>query len=48
MSDDTYQGTDLALGDMRPAVHLIHSWTEDAIKVVGARPLCAAWYVAVS
>ncbi|MEC8513211.1 MAG: DUF1553 domain-containing protein [Planctomycetota bacterium] len=38
--DDTYQGTDLVLlGDMRPAVHLIHSWTEDAIKVVGARPL---------
>ena len=49
--DDTYQGTDLVLlGDMRPAVHLIHSWTEDAIKVVGARPLVrGAWqHVAVS
>lgn len=39
-SDATYRGTDLVLlGDMRPAVHLIHSWTGDALKVVGKRPL---------
>lgn len=38
--DSTYQGTDLVLlGDMRPAVHLISSWTQDALKVVGERPL---------
>ncbi|MEZ6017084.1 MAG: DUF1553 domain-containing protein [Planctomycetota bacterium] len=37
---DRYRGTDLILlGDMRPAVHLIHEWTANAIKVVGVDPL---------
>ena len=49
--DDTYQGTDLVLlGDMRPAVHLIHSWPSNAIKVTAKRPLRqGAWsHVGVS
>ena len=34
--DDTYRGTDLVLLDtMQPAVHLIHSWPSNGIKVVG-------------
>lgn len=38
--DDRYRGTDLVLlGDMRPAVHLIHAWNSRAIKVVGVEPL---------
>ncbi|MEM9381232.1 MAG: DUF1553 domain-containing protein [Planctomycetota bacterium] len=38
--DDGYRGTDLVLmDDLRPAVHLIHTWTANAIKVVGAAPL---------
>lgn len=40
VDDDSYQGTDLVLlKDMRPAVHLIHSWPGNAIKVVGKEPL---------
>jgi len=38
--DDRYRGTDLVLlEDLRPAVHLIHAWTADAIKVIGVAPL---------
>jgi hypothetical protein len=37
---DRYRGTDLVLlDDMRPAVHLIHAWPANAIKVVGVDPL---------
>jgi len=43
---DRYRGTDLILlSDMRPAVHLIHEWTKNAIKVVGTEPLAAGrWH----
>ena len=43
---DRYRGVDLVLlGDMRPAVHLIHQWTGNAIKVVGSDPLeKGAWH----
>ncbi len=43
---DRYRGVDLVLlGDMRPAVHLIHQWTGNAIKVVGTDPLEeGAWH----
>lgn len=38
--DDSYRGTDLVLlGSMLPAVHLIHSWPTNAVKVVGEEPL---------
>ena len=43
---DRYRGVDLVLlGDMRPAVHLIHEWTRNAVKVVGRDPLeRGAWH----
>ena len=43
---DRYRGVDLVLlEDMRPAVHLIHEWTGNAIKVVGDDPLQrGAWH----
>ncbi|QDV09734.1 Planctomycete cytochrome C [Planctomycetes bacterium Poly30] len=38
--DDSYRGTDLVLLDsMKPAVHLIHSWSSNAIKVIGKQAL---------
>ncbi len=38
--NDRYRGTDLVLlDDMRPAVHLIHEWRANAIKVIGEVPL---------
>lgn len=44
--NDRYRGTDLVLlDDMRAAVHLIHSWTDNAVKVVTERPLNKnAWH----
>lgn len=45
VDDDTYQGADLVLlEDMRPAVHLIHSWPGNAIKVVGKEPLDRSYW----
>ena len=43
---DRYRGVDLVLLEgMRPAVHLIHDWDRNAIKVVGQEPLVqGAWH----
>jgi hypothetical protein len=39
-ADDTYRGIDLVLlQDRRIAIHLIHDWPENAIKVVTKEPL---------
>ena len=39
-SPEAYRGVDLLLlDDRRPAVHMIHRWPDNAIKVVGKKPI---------
>ncbi len=37
--NDVYRGWDLFLGGGKPALHLVHSWPDDALKVVGKKQL---------
>jgi hypothetical protein len=37
--DPAHRGWDLWLEDGKPAIHIVHSWPEDALKVVGKKQL---------
>jgi len=37
--DNTYRGWDLWIADGKPAIHIIHEWPKDAIKVTGKEEL---------